>query len=204
MQLRNHHDLWAGIMFAGFGLLFMALSQQYQLGSAAKMGPGYFPTMLGGLCTLLGLVIAAGAFSSKAKHARVAKVGWRELILVLVSVALFATLLPQLGIVVALVVLVGGTECAVVSRNDTAITCSTPRGAGRVLVVVSTPLQSSAASPGLSVVYAAPEVDEVLTPLGRPIDGGFPMVVRGRVSVGSKRPNLAMWQLATATGSDSV
>ena len=106
MQLRNHHDLWAGIMFAGFGLLFMSLSQQYQLGSAAKMGPGYFPTMLGGLCTLLGLVIAAGAFGSKAKHARVAKVGWREIILVLVSVALFAALLPQLGIVVALVVLV--------------------------------------------------------------------------------------------------
>ena len=84
----------------------MALPLQYQLGSAAKMGPGYFPTRLGGLCTLLSLVIAAGAFGSKAKHARVAKVGWREIILVLVSVALFAALLPQLGIVVALVVLV--------------------------------------------------------------------------------------------------
>ncbi len=108
------------------------------------------------------------------------------------------------GIPWPVVVLVGGAECAVVSRNDTAITCNAPRGAGRALVVVSTPLQSSATSPGLSVVYAAPEVDEVVTPLGRPIDGGFPMVVRGRVSVRSKRPNLAMWQLATATGSESL
>lgn len=82
------------------------------------------------------------------------------------------------------VVLVGGAECAVVSRNDTAITCRAPRGAGRALVAVSTPLQSSAVVPGLSVVYAAPEVDDVAAPLGRSIDGGFPLVVRGRVRSG--------------------
>ena len=49
MQVRNHHDLWSGVMFGSFGLLFIVLSRQYQLGSAAKMGPGYFPTMLGAL-----------------------------------------------------------------------------------------------------------------------------------------------------------
>jgi len=106
MQLRNHHDLWSGVMFAGFGLLFIVLSQQYQLGTSAKMGPGYFPTMLGGLCTLLGVVIGLGAFKPSAAHARVAKVGWRELIVVLVGVALFASLLPLMGIIVALVVLI--------------------------------------------------------------------------------------------------
>ncbi len=79
------------------------------------------------------------------------------------------------------VVLVGGSECAVTARNTTAITCAVPRGAGSRGLVVSTPRQSSPASPGLSVVYAAPEVDEVITAVGRPIDGGFPVVVRGRV-----------------------
>ncbi len=29
MQVRNHHDLWAGLMFIAFGAIFMVLSQQY-------------------------------------------------------------------------------------------------------------------------------------------------------------------------------
>ena len=78
-------------------------------------------------------------------------------------------------------VLVGGLECAVTVRNTTAITCAVPRGAGRAAVVVQTPRQSSAAGPGLSVVYGAPEIADVVTLLGRSIDGGFPVVVRGRV-----------------------
>ena len=72
MKIRNHHDLWSGVMFGGFGILFM--SQQYQLGSSAKMGPGYFPTMLGGLCTFLGLIMALGAFRGSQREDRVAKV----------------------------------------------------------------------------------------------------------------------------------
>ena len=106
MRVRNSHDLWAGVMFMAFGLLFVVLSRQYQLGTAAKMGPGYFPTVLGGLCFLLGLVVTATAFSRSTEETKVAPVGWRELIVILVSVALFAALLPQLGIIVALLTLV--------------------------------------------------------------------------------------------------
>ena len=106
MQLRDHRDLWSGIMFAAFGILFMVLSRQYQIGTAAKMGPGYFPTMLGALCLILGLVIAAGAFMKSAAKAKLSPVGWRELLVVLVAVALFAILLPQMGIIVALLTLV--------------------------------------------------------------------------------------------------
>lgn len=82
-----------------------------------------------------------------------------------------------------LVVLVGGAECVASSRNGTAVTCIVPRGAGRAPVVVSTPRQTSVAVLGLSVLYASPELQEVVTPLGRSVDGGFPVVVRGRVSV---------------------
>ena len=106
MKIRNHHDLWSGVMFGGFGILFMILSQQYQLGSSAKMGPGYFPTMLGGLCTFLGLMIGLGAFRGTHREDRVAKIGWRENLVILGGVALFAALLPTLGIIVALVALI--------------------------------------------------------------------------------------------------
>ncbi|HPU53941.1 MAG TPA: tripartite tricarboxylate transporter TctB family protein [Burkholderiaceae bacterium] len=106
MKIRNHHDLWSGVMFGGFGILFMILSQQYQLGTSAKMGPGYFPTMLGGLCTFLGFMIGLGAFRGTHREDRVAKIGWREITLILLGVALFAALLPALGIIVALIVLI--------------------------------------------------------------------------------------------------
>lgn len=106
MQLRNHRDLWAGVMFAAVGLLFVFLSQQYTVGTAAKMGPGYFPTVLGGLLTLLGLIIGAGAFARSAPELRVTQVGWRELILVLAAVAAFAWCLPRLGMVISLTLLI--------------------------------------------------------------------------------------------------
>ena len=106
MKLRNHQDFWSGMMFIALGLLFVGLSRQYQLGTAAKMGPGYFPTVLGGLLALLGLMIAAGAFSKTNVEARLQKVGWRELFLVLLGIALFAILLPKLGMVVSLWILI--------------------------------------------------------------------------------------------------
>jgi hypothetical protein len=106
MKLRNHRDMWAGVMFFTFGVVFMILSQQYQMGSAARMGPAYFPTVLGGLLALLGFVIFITAFARSNDEARLHSVGWRELALVLVSVALFAALLPSMGMVVSILVLI--------------------------------------------------------------------------------------------------
>jgi hypothetical protein len=106
VKLRNHQDLWSGIMFVVLGVVFIVLSRQYQLGTAAKMGPGYFPTVLGGILALLGLMIVATAFSKSNPEAKLAPVGWRELFLLLLAVALFAILLPKLGLIVSLWVLI--------------------------------------------------------------------------------------------------
>jgi uncharacterized protein YacL len=104
--LRNKRDFWSGIMFMAFGVLFVGLSAQYQLGTAAKMGPGYFPTMLGGLMAVLGLIVSVGAFAKSNPRTELSKVGWKELGMVLGAVALFALTLPKLGLVIALVLLV--------------------------------------------------------------------------------------------------
>lgn len=106
MQLRNHRDLWAGLMFAVIGIIFMILSKQYSIGTSAKMGPGYFPMVLGGLMTLFGVIIAAGAFSGKAQMLKLSPVGWREFILLLVSVIVFAVALPRLGMVISVALLI--------------------------------------------------------------------------------------------------
>lgn len=107
MRIRNQRDFWAGIMFLVAGLLFIALSQQYQLGTAAKMGPGYFPTVLGGLMGFLGILISWGATAKSNPVTTLTKVGWRELILVLAAVAAFGFMLPRLGMVLSVIALIG-------------------------------------------------------------------------------------------------
>lgn len=106
MKIRNQRDFWAGVMFICTGLLFIALSAQYQLGTAAKMGPGYFPTMLGGLMALLGVIVAWGSTAKSNAVTKLTAVGWRELGLVLLAVALFAFLLTKLGMVISICVLI--------------------------------------------------------------------------------------------------
>ncbi len=107
MRIRNRQDFWSGAMFFGLGIFFVAFSQAYQLGTPARMGPGFFPTMLGVLMALLGVLTSWRATAPSAGEGELTKVGWRELILVLAAVALFAVGLPYLGMVVAVTLLIG-------------------------------------------------------------------------------------------------
>jgi len=106
MRIRNYRDFWSGIMFLALGVLFVVFSQAYQLGTPARMGPGFFPTMLGALMALLGAAIAWQSMAAGSKEERIAGIGWRELFLVLVSVGVFAATLPYLGMVVAITLLI--------------------------------------------------------------------------------------------------
>lgn len=105
--IQNHRDFWAGVMFLAIGVAFAVFAQQYDLGTPARMGPGFFPTMLGVLLALLGLAILLRSFGGVGEIVRVGAVGWRPLLLILLSVLVFALALPRLGIVVAIGLLVG-------------------------------------------------------------------------------------------------
>lgn len=106
MRIRNHRDFWSGIMFLAMGVLFTIFSQAYQLGTPARIGPGFFPTMLGILMALLGIGIAWRATATSSGKGDLEAVGWRELFLVLLSVGVFAAALPYLGMVVAVTLLI--------------------------------------------------------------------------------------------------
>ena len=106
MQIKNYRDFWAGILFMAFGLAFIVFSREYTMGTAAKMGPAYFPTLLGGLLTLLGAVISFLGLGKAEKPVHVDPTGWREVSTILLAVIAFAATLPSLGIIVAIVVLI--------------------------------------------------------------------------------------------------
>jgi putative tricarboxylic transport membrane protein len=68
MKITNGRDFWAGVMFIAFGLGFMIVAQNYAMGNAVRMGPAYFPTVLGGMLAVLGAVVFFRAFVSKVEH----------------------------------------------------------------------------------------------------------------------------------------
>jgi len=78
MQIKNGKDFWSGLMFMGFGIAFFVLSRDYTMGSALRMGPGYFPTVLGGLLAVLGLLVFARSFKSEIEHSwRIFPFNWK-------------------------------------------------------------------------------------------------------------------------------
>ena len=106
MKIRNQRDFGAGIMYMIIGLFFAIIATQYQMGTAAKMGPGYFPFYLGILMTLLGLLVLVKSFSATAVIESIPKFNWRIIIQITGSVVLYGLLLPRLGFLIAVVALV--------------------------------------------------------------------------------------------------
>jgi len=106
LKIRNQRDFGAGIMYMVIGLFFTIVATQYQMGTAAKMGPGYFPFYLGLLMTLLGLLVLVKSVGAKAAIESIPKFNWRIIIQITGSVVLYGLLLPRLGFLVAVVVLV--------------------------------------------------------------------------------------------------
>ncbi len=106
MKIRNHRDFGAGIMYIVIGLFFAILATQYQMGTAAKMGPGYFPFWLGLLMTLLGVLVLLRSFSAKAIIEKIPPFNWRIIGLITGSVLIYGILLPKMGFLVSVVALV--------------------------------------------------------------------------------------------------
>ena len=106
MKIRSKQDFWAGIMFLVVGAFFSAVATTYQMGTAARMGPGYFPFWLGAVMALLGAVIALGAMSPKAQETEVERFDWRIVFLIVGSVVVYGLLLRPLGVYLATFILV--------------------------------------------------------------------------------------------------
>jgi NhaP-type Na+/H+ or K+/H+ antiporter len=107
-MIKNRRDFYAGLMFMIFGLAFMILSQQYSMGTASKMGPAYFPTILGGILAFLGLIVLIGSVRENAEKFTVQPFQMDIILYILGAVGLFAAALGpfKLGFIVALLALI--------------------------------------------------------------------------------------------------
>lgn len=106
MKLKNPRDFWSGVMFAVIGFAFAIIVKvyEYPMGTGSRMGPGYFPYVLGIMMGVLGLVIIVQAWISEG--APVAKFAWKPLFWVLTAFVIFGLIAKWAGLVIAILLLV--------------------------------------------------------------------------------------------------
>ncbi len=105
MKIKSPKDFWAGLMFIATGLFFALWAMEfYQMGTAVRMGPAYFPAVLGFLQVVLGVIILAGSFTLAGP--KVPRFNFRPLILVTLATIAYGYLMKPLGIVGATAALV--------------------------------------------------------------------------------------------------
>lgn len=91
-----------GALFVAFGAFFFVQSLTLEIGTAFRMGPGYFPLVLAGLLVLLGLVILAQA--ARIEGEPVGPLAWRGMLFILPAPVFFGLTVRGLGFVPALFV----------------------------------------------------------------------------------------------------
>ena len=117
MQLRNKQDFWSGVMFIVIGLGFAWKATSYSMGTASRMGPGYFPHWLGIIMALLGAVIVLTAIRPRATKTSVDKLDFKILGIIIGAIVVFALSLRPMGLILSLFLLVAISSFASHEHN---------------------------------------------------------------------------------------
>ena len=102
--IRHPKDFWAGVLFIALGGAACVIALDYAMGTAARMGPGYFPRVLGLLLCALGVLLVLRSF--KLQGAALSFPTFKPIVIVLASVLLFGLVVNRTGLVIATLLLV--------------------------------------------------------------------------------------------------
>ena len=116
-RVRSPQDLGAGVVFIAIGVAGVVFGRDLTLGSAAQMGPGYFPMLLSGLIIVLGIVLAARSLATEGPP--IPAIHVRPLGAILAAVLAFGLLIDRIGLLLTATVLTVGAAYA---RRDVDLT----------------------------------------------------------------------------------
>lgn len=111
MQIKSRKDFVSGLMFIAVGAAFAIGATNYTVGNAARMGPGYFPLLLGSLLASGGGIVLLGSFTAqRADGGLIGKIAWKPLLLIVGANLVFGVLLggvqtlniPAMGLIAAI------------------------------------------------------------------------------------------------------
>lgn len=102
MQIKSRKDFVSGLMFMGVGAAFALGAFNYTVGNAARMGPGYFPMLLGAMLALMGTFVLLGSLrATRTDGGRIGAIAWKPLLYIVGANLVFGVLLggvPSLGV----------------------------------------------------------------------------------------------------------
>jgi len=106
--VRHPKNFWIGLIFLCVGLAAIGLTGDNEMGTAGRMGPAYFPTVLGGLLALVGVADIVRAFIGQraGEHDAIGTFHVKDIVIVLGAVILFGILLRGAGLAAAAFALV--------------------------------------------------------------------------------------------------
>ena len=97
---KNAKDFWTGVIYIFIGGGAIALSRDYGMGTAVKMGPAYLPTILSGLLILIGAISVIRSFIKQGSP--IGTFAFKGLVLVIFSTLLFGAIVRGAGMAIAL------------------------------------------------------------------------------------------------------
>src|ERR1700710_1689253 len=107
LEIRSNRDVWAGVMLIVTGATSVIVARDYAFGTSLRMGPGYFPSVLGGMLVLFGIYLVASGLRSNEKIEGTWSL--RALVVLPLSLVMFGLLMEYAGFVPALMVLIVGS-----------------------------------------------------------------------------------------------
>lgn len=115
MKIKSQKDFFSGVMFTVVGVAFAWGASTYNVGSGARMGPGYFPLLLGIVMAAIGLGIMFSGLTVETEDGEIiGKWAWKQVIYILGANLAFGVLLgglpsigvPAMGLIIAIYALV--------------------------------------------------------------------------------------------------
>jgi putative tricarboxylic transport membrane protein len=110
MRIRLSTDFLTGLLFLAIGAFAVIYGSRYSLGTAARMGPGYYPLLASSGLVLLGLVLVVRSFLTTTEE--VAAINVRPLVLILAGTLAFGLLIDRAGLIIAGLLLVFAARLA--------------------------------------------------------------------------------------------
>ena len=111
MKIKSQKDFFAGLMFMGVGVAFAWGASTYNIGTGARMGPGYFPLLLGILLAVIGAAVTFFSLTVETQDSdKIGKWAWKQIFFIIGANLLFGVLLaglpsfgiPAMGLIVAI------------------------------------------------------------------------------------------------------
>lgn len=114
MRIKSQKDFFSGLLFMVVGIAFAWGATSYKVGDAARMGPGYFPLMLGVLMAVVGVAVTFAAMTVETEDGeKIGSFAWKPLFFIILSNLVFGVLLgglpsiglPYMGMIAAIIAL---------------------------------------------------------------------------------------------------